>query len=448
MTGLSALEHAVAALDLGEVAAARWFAGRGRTPAVAALVDALEVPDGAGALLVVADVTHDDGGSERYLLPARLDGGGALAEALPDDPLWPALAAAIASGRTLAGAEGSFEATAGQLGAAPPAPGRALTADQSNTSVVLGERLVVKCYRRLRSGVHPEPEVLAGLARVGSSRAPGFGGSLARRAAGTEEALVCAYAFVPGEPVGWEPLIARLRDLLDAGDRAALDALAREAAELAAAAAELHLDLVAALGSGTATAGDARAVIDAALAQLREALAVATPDLAAVLGPRAGQASAAIEELARLEGAPTTRRHGDLHVGQFVAAPDGPVVIDFEGEPGRPLAERRHLGSPLRDLACLLLSFDHAAAAAARRLSFGPALDAARAWSARARAYAEDAYREGVDGSALELDLRLLRALEVEKECHEVIYAATVLPEWSYAVGLTMERLLDGLDGA
>lgn len=433
----------MAALDLDTLATARWFAGGSHRPTAAALVDGLAVPGAEGGWLVLVDVTHVDQRVERYLLPVRVDPGGALAEALPGDPLWPALAQAIVGGDELGGAPGSFRATAGRPGGSAVGPGRALTDDQSNTSVVLGEQLVVKCYRRLQDGIHPEPELLAGLARVGSRRAPAFGGSLVRRHAGGEETLACVYSFAPGEPVGWERLIARLRSLLAAGDRVALEALAGETGALGAAAAELHVDLAAAFGIETAREQDAQAAGATARAQLDEALAVATPDLTAVLEPRAGRAVEALGELARLAGTPVTRCHGDLHVGQFVASPGGPVVVDFEGQPGRPLEERRRPGPPLRDLACLLLSFDHVAAAAARRLSFGPALEAAFAWSDLARDYAVHAYRTGVSNSGLDFDAQLLRALEVEKECHEVIYAATVLHEWSYAPALTLSRLLD-----
>ncbi|MSO96446.1 MAG: hypothetical protein EXQ81_11775 [Thermoleophilia bacterium] len=424
--------------------AARWFAGKGRSATAARLVDAVEIPGSKGGWLALADMTYADGVDERYLLPARIGSGGTLDEALPDDLLWPALAHAITTGAQLTGVAGSFTTVAGLLGAASLTGGRALTVDQSNTSVVLDERLVVKCYRRPREGAHPEPELLAGLARVGSRWAPAFGGSLVHHAAGGEEALVCVYAFVPGEPVGWEGLIIRLRDLLAAGDRRAIEALAHEMAALGAAAAGLHVDLARAFGIETAAGSDARSAVTAAHAQLDEALALATPDLAAILEPRAGAARQALSDLGRLGGAPAIRCHGDLHVGQFIASPAGPVVIDFEGEPGRPVHERRRPGSPLRDLACLLLSFDHVAAAAARRLSFGPALDAAFAWSAEARFDAEQAYQAGIAGSGLGYDSQLLRALEVEKECREVIYAATVLPEWSYAPGLAIGRLLDG----
>ena len=441
---LRALEQAFAAIDLEEVSTARWFAGKGRRAAASQLVDAVEIPGSEGGWLVVADVTHADGGIERYLLPTRIGSGGTPDEVLPDDLIWPLLARVITTGAQLTGAVGSFTAVAGRLDVASPARGRTLTDDQSNTSIVLGEHLVVKCYRRPQEGTHPEPELLDGLARVGSRWAPAFGGSLVRHFPGGKETLACVYAFVPGEPNGWERLIVRLRDLLEAADRAALDALAVEMGAFGAATAGLHVDLARAFGIKAASENEAHFAIGAAHAQLDEALAFATPELAAVLEPRAGLARQALSDLDRLEGTPVIRCHGDLHVGQFIASPDGPVVVDFEGEPGRPVSERRRPGPPLRDLACLLLSFDHAAAAAARRLSFGPALDAAFAWSSVARAHAENAYRDVVAGSDLLFDSQLLRALEVEKECHEVIYAATVLPEWSYAPALAIGRLLHG----
>ncbi len=444
MTAVRALEQGLTALDLEELSAVRWFAGKGRPPTAVELVDAVSVHESEGGWLLIVDMTHADGEIVRYLLPARLDPDGTLDEAHPDDLLWPSLARAITSGTRLTGATGSYTATSGLLDAGSLDRARTLTDDQSNTSIVLDERLVVKCYRRPQEGTHPEPELLAGLSRVESKWAPAFGGSLVRHAPGGEEALACVYAFVPGEPVGWEGLIVRLRDLLTADDRGALDALALEMGALGTATAGLHVDLASAFGMETATRRDACEAVTAALVQLDEALALAAPELAAILEPRAGLARQALSDLDRLSGAPTIRCHGDLHVGQFISSLDGPVVVDFEGEPGRPVSERRRLGSPLRDLACLLLSFDHAAAAAARRLSFGPALEAAFAWSAEARAHAENAYRDGIAVSGLGFDARLLRALEVEKECREVIYAATVLPEWSYAPGLAIGRLLDG----
>lgn len=437
---LSELERAVRELDLEELSSRRWFAGKGRRPVGVALVDALEIPGSGGGALVLVDVAYAEGGDERYVLPARLSGE-ELVEAAPDDSLLPALARLVAEEREIGGLRGVFVTAPGWVDGGSGGPGRALTDDQSNTSIVLGETLVVKCYRRLLPGVHPEPELLAGLSRVRSLRAPRFGGALERRSQAGEEALACVYSYVPGEPVGWERLIVRLRDALASSDRGALDALVGEMAALGAAAAELHVDLARAFGVVEASADDARDAVDDGRARLVEAGAVATGDLARAVDESHDGLLVLLDDLALLEGTPLTRCHGDLHVGQFVDGPDGLVVVDFEGEPGRSLEARRRFGSPLRDLACLLLSLDHIAVAAARRLSLGPALDAALEWSARARVSALEAYRSGIAGSPLRLDERLLRALEAEKECHEVVYAATVLPEWSYAPAHVLPRV-------
>jgi maltokinase len=444
VTDVSSIEKGVRGLDLGALGSRRWFAGKARRPIAATFVDALDVPGSDGGALVLVDVTYVEGEPERYVLPSRLLGD-ELVEASADDSLWPALARLVAREQVLGGAEGAFATVAGSLDAGHVGGGRALSDDQSNTSIVLGEREVVKCYRRLLPGVHQEPELLAALTRVGSRRAPLFGGALLRRSRDGEETLVCVYAYVQGEPVGWERLVTRLRDALSSGDVDALDALAAGAGALGEAAAELHADLARALGAGLASAGEATRALEEARAQLERARAVATGDLSGALAATGAGLDLALDDLVLLEGSPVSRTHGDLHVAQFVDATGGLVAVDFEGQPGRPLEARRQRDTSLRDLACLLLSLDHVAVAAARRLGFGTALDAGLRWSAEARAAATSAYRSGIAGTELAFDERLLRALEVEKECHEVIYAATVLPEWSYAPALVLPRLVGDL---
>lgn len=436
------LEQAVAALDRERLASTRWFAGKDRPIDEVVLVDAVAIPGSDGAVLLVLDAVQG-GDRDRYSLPARIDATGALVDAGPADPLWPALAAAIAEGGDLDGLAGRFAAVPGAV-APPDSPhGRALSADQSNTSIVLGEELVVKCYRRLEKGVHPEPELLAGLTGVGSTRAPRFGGALVRLDGGDQEAIACAYAFVPGEPVGWEPLIERLRAALARDDRRALRELVVEAEAFGGAAGQLHVDLAAAFGVVSATDEDGALAADAAGARLAAATEVAADDTRALLVAARAIAGETLEGLRGLAGRPLIRCHGDLHVGQLVASPDGPVVIDLEGEPGRPLEERRRRASPLRDVACLLLSLDHTAAAAARRLGFGSVLRDAFAWSAEARRAVLEGYASAASAAGLPVEERLLLAWELEKELHEVIYAATVLPEWSYAPRLALERLLE-----
>jgi maltokinase len=438
----SVLEQAVVALDRERLASARWFAGKERPIDGVVLVDAVEIPRSDGALLLVVDAVQGDD-RDRYALPARLDATGALIDAGPEDPLWPALAAAIAEGGRLGGLVGCFTAVPGAV--APPASprGRTLSADQSNTSIVLDDQVVVKCYRRLEKGVHPEPELLAGLTAVGSPRAPRFGGALFRRHAGAQEAIACVYAFVPGKPVGWEHLIERLRAALAHDDHPGLHDLVADAEAFGRATGRLHVDLAAAFGVVQATADDGTLAATAAAARLTAAIEVAADATRAVLVTARSTAEEALEGLRALAGRPLIRCHGDLHVGQLVASPDGPVVIDLEGEPGRPLEERRRHASPLRDVACLVLSLDHTAAAAARRLGFGTALRDAFAWSSEARRAALAGYASSTSEAGLPVDDGLLLAWELEKELHEVIYAATVLPEWSYAPRLALERLLE-----
>jgi maltokinase len=412
----------------------RWFAGKGRAVAEVGLADAVEVPGGEGALLAIADVGYADGGAERYALPCRLAGDGALVDAEPGDPVWSALAHAITEGRELEGHAGAFVSHAGARVAVPDV-GRRLDPDQSNTSVVLGDALVVKCYRRLETGMHPEPEALEALARVGARVAPPWHGTLTYRASDGDAAVAVVYGFVPGGPLGWEPAIVRLRDALEVG-KPAVDLL-DTAGELGATTRELHRSFGQAFGTSVASSDDARRVSDAALAALGDALAALPVGIA---GDVVARATERLGPLRRLEGATVSRLHGDLHVAQFVRSPAGLVVVDFEGEPGTTLGARRAARSPLRDLACLLLSLDHVAAAAARRLGFGTATDAAFAWSADARERVIDAYGDDVDPA-------LLGAFEVEKECRELLYALRVVPEWLYAPRLVLPRLL-GIEAA
>jgi maltokinase len=163
---------------------------------------------------------------------------------------------------------------------------------------------------------------------------------------------------------------------------------------------------------------------------------------AAALEPAAAQAASEIRRrLADLDGvagqaSSLTRIHGDLHFGQFLRTPDRTLIVDLEGDPTAPLADRRRPDTPLRDVAALLRSIDHVGTAAARRAD-GTDPDAfIMAASAAALAAYEDATGERVDR-------RLLDALELASECRELVYAHRVVPEWAYAPRSGLRRLLD-----
>jgi maltokinase len=391
---------------------ARWFAGKARTVAGVAVAEEL-------GELALADVTYADGGRERYLLLAD--------ERTP----WAPLLAALADGPLAGNAGGRLELRPGPTFGAAPLPDGPATipaTDQTNTLAVLGGRLLVKAYRRLEPGVHPEVELLAALAGT-DAPVPGYGGSLHHvDADGTETAIAVLQEFIPGAEDGWEAPLDRLAATLrgeDGGDPIAPYAAA------GAIVARLHAALIVTLGEHAGGAAhlaawraEAEATLDAAAAHDEE-LAALAPQVREELAAFAGVAPP-----------PLARTHGDLHYAQLLRAPGHRVaVIDFEGDPIRPLAARRVSDTPLRDLACLLRSIDHMGSAAARRAGGADP----SAWIEAAMAAAFAAYE---DHAPVPVDRALLRALEVAKECGEYVYAQRVLPEWLYAPRLGMRRLL------
>jgi len=369
--------------DLAALTGARWFAGKDREVARLEHVGGI-TPDGAaGAAIAFLNVVYDDGDHERYTLALR-DGH----ECAGDDPLW-----------------GALVRSAGV--AAAPVTSRFLAEDLSNTVVSLDDRLVLKLFRRLERGSHPEAELLGSLG--GFPQVPALAGVVEH----DDITVALVEEYVVGTPVGWEELISRLA----AGDEALGDSR-----DLGRVTAVLHRQLASALGTrsgGEQDVAGERAAATAAMAEVGMSPAI----------------DARLAALDRIEGAQLQRVHGDLHVGQMLRSERGIVIIDFEGDPSLPLAERSRERSPLVDLASLLLSLDHAACAAARReTSFDW-----RTWSLRARAACLSAYEEEVGA----VDRELLRALEVAKELRELVYASRWLPEWLYAPRAVLPTLLE-----
>lgn len=364
-------------IDIEALGRARWFAGKERTLVRVERVETIAVPGAGGAAVELVDAVFADGGSERYALPLRH-----ARECDGRDPIWPGLARA--AGVDARAATGF------------------LAEDLSNTVVVLDGQLVLKLYRRPETGPHPEVEALDALA--GSQHAPRLLGSLAVGAT----TVLAVQELVGGEPVGWELLITRLTE----GDPAE-----GEPAELAAVTASLHRLLAERLGVSRSRLSPPPVVLDGELAS------------------EESRVTAGLTALTRAGSVDTQRIHGDLHVAQFLRTADGLVVVDWEGEPGRPLAERRLPGPALRDLGSLRLSLAHAARAAHRR---NPDFDW-RAWAEKARADALQAYETLIPG----VDRELLHALELEKELRELSYAARWLPEWLYAPTAVLPFILE-----
>jgi len=404
------------------LAAQRWFRAKHRPVASVAELDRAEV--GPGALTVVEVAYADRGPADRYLLVEPESGDG----------VWSAIVRAMAEGRDLTGRVGRFAvAPTDRLSLDAPMDERRLGVEQSNTSVVIGERLILKLYRLLEPGENPDVEVTGFLAEVGFADTPALAGSMAYRAVdGSAATAAMLQAFVPSRGDAWSVMLG----LLARARREAVLAAGR----IGAVTAGMHAALASrpdapGFPARAATAPETAGWRASAERQLAEAVATVRGEAhqrLVQLGPAIRARFADAFGSATGE-AGVSRIHGDYHLGQLLARADGGFsVIDFEGEPARPLAERRRPSSPLRDVAGMLRSLDYAARTAER--DGGPP---AETWLPGAR----DAFLEAYDPAGT-LDQLLLAAFELEKACYEVRYEAGNRPDWTWLPLEALERLV------
>ena len=348
--------------------------------------------------------------------------------------------------------------------------------EQSNLSIAFSDQIILKLYRRLRTGHQPDVEVAQFLTTVaGFAHTPRYLGHLEHK--GDEDTtLAAAFAFVPNRGDAWTGIVDALMLELNesdgwtsAGDAAPVrhgydfplsigTLLGQRTAELHRALATPTDDPAFALQDLTAEtlrgwADDAVADAEAMLARLEQA---DLPDDAAPLAQQVlAQRDALLERLRRVaELTPSgglSRIHGDYHLGQVLLAQNDVAIIDFEGEPARSLDERRALSSPLRDVAGMLRSFDYAAmtVVARHRASFGTtveqALERIEDWRRTASAAFLDSYRQHVDGSAnLPSDRAaadaLLDLFLLQKAIYETGYELGNRPAW---VGIPLAGILE-----
>jgi maltokinase len=305
----------------------------------------------------------------------------------------------------------------------------ALTAEQSNTSLVFGEESILKVFRRLSPGPNPDLEVTTALHSLGSPQVAEPLGWIETRLEGVPTSLAILSRYLRLATDGWTLAATSVRDLYASTDVRAADAggdFSGEARRLGAATAQVHADLAVAFGTdelGTEAVGE---LTERMFRKLDLAVA-AVPEL----GKQADMISEAYAALAKLRGPfPVQRVHGDYHLGQVLRTETGWVVLDFEGEPATPLAQRRARSSALRDVAGMLRSFDYAAR---HQLIGHPeqvALnDVARDWVRRNAAAFCAGYAEagGLDPKANQV---LLTALQLDKAVYEVLYEARHRPSW------------------
>ncbi|WP_307805361.1 maltokinase N-terminal cap-like domain-containing protein [Streptomyces spirodelae] len=418
----------------------RWYAGKGRPIEALTLVAATEVlpyrGSAPGLLHLLVDV-RPPGDCYQLLLGIRealppelapaLIGrpttgplrGTAVYEALQDPRLTSLLLERLATPGSL----GRLRFSQTERWAAPPArpTPRPLDAEQSNSSVIYGNAAILKLFRRVEPGINPDLELTYALARQGSPHVPAPLAWFESTADVGDRTLGILQPYLAGTLDGWQ---LALRALARGADfTAAAHALGRTTARV-------HTGLAEALPTGTLTGPELMRTAEGMAGRL-EAAGAAVPALrpyrAALL--ETFRALAALG--ARGRGLRAQRVHGDLHLGQALARGGGTgaedwTLIDFEGEPARPLSERRAPQPVERDIAGMLRSFDYAACQ-------GPAAGAesarARAWAAANRAAYCAGYAEACGRDPRE-EAVLLRAYETDKAVYEVLYEARNRPAW------------------
>jgi maltokinase len=438
----------------------RWFAAKGRQ--VRSVATASVTPlctDGEPLLdhvLLAVDFTDDSPVQHYQLLVARrehLRGElehvviGAVGGLVAYDGLWDTavtewLLDAIRTGRTTGDIRFVPEPGAD---IAQGVPGRVLGVEQSNTSVSWGEQSILKLFRRVLPGVNPDLELHRALRSVGSTEVAALQGAIEGVLHGEPVTLGMLQDFAANSADGWAMALASVRDLFAEGDLRADEVggdFAAEASRLGETVAVVHAELREALSTGEA---DPRALARAWHDRL-DASVAEVPALA----EHAGSIHAIYDAVDELHGPlPTQRVHGDLHLGQTLRTPRGWLVLDFEGEPAAPLAERVRPDSPLRDVAGMLRSFDYAAFHQLAQWDHTAWSDPdqesqlmwrAREWADRNRSAFCDGYALRAGGDPREHAV-LLRAFELDKAVYEVVYETRFRPAWAAIPLASIRRL-------
>ena len=397
----------------------------GTPPVKVHLADLISLGSG---WLAIGTAEHDV-----LVAPIAADGG-RVRRAVPGDGVAGSLLGVLASGET-----GSLRAE--RFTAVVPLGGseRAMGVDQSNESVVVGDRAVVKLFPRTRPGPQPGVDLPAHLSAVGFGEIPSPLGAIRWR----DDTLVASVAaFVVGAQDGWQWCVDDVVDACARDDWTAADA---HAGALGGLVARLHR----ALGTpspliptpvreaGPDTIATLRADADARLA---EAVAVTSGSEGERLRALEPAARAAIASLGSVERTPVMRVHGDLHVGQVLRGGDGALSVnDFDGNPLA--SDRMAPDAPVRDVASMTCAIDHVGRVVARRHLEHAA--PASAWAMRSREAFLDAYRAGLGDRRELFDDRLLAPFEVAQEAHEFVYAARYLPRWLYVPDRAMPAVLE-----
>jgi maltokinase len=321
---------------------------------------------------------------------------------------------------------------------------RPLGVEQSNTSMVYEDRLILKLFRRLSVGPNPDAEVTAALAATGFSH---VALPVLRWQRGGRD-LAFGQQYLAGGTDGWALALTSLRDYYGAASshapvHPALSGgdFAAEVCRLGQVTGEMHLAMAEAFGVSEQGLGEQWAALVASIEARTRHL---VPELAEAAEPLLERLRA-VQDLG-----PAVRAHGDYHLGQVMRTDLGWYVLDFEGEPSRPLEERQRHTSVLKDVAGMLRSLNYASQfAVGERAESDPELlqPFARAWEDRNRAAFVRGYKDckGTEDLLPPVpdDRGAVRAaFEVDKALYELAYEQAFRPDWAPIPRAALQRLL------
>jgi maltose alpha-D-glucosyltransferase/alpha-amylase len=500
----------------------RWFRDKARELNEICLHDhgVLHGERAPNIVLALLEVRFVEGGKDLYLLPATLHpvaapgagpepivthatlrGEARVYEALGDRRVAGTLLQAILGESRIPGRTGAFGGHvtgAVDVGDAPRGPVRMMGVEQSNTSIIFNDQLVMKIFRKLEGGINPDLEVTRFLVeRAGFRSVPALAGWLDYTPAdGETHAVAGVFEFVPNGGDAWSVALKALDRYLSAASRSAADpetvtgreAVRRMAGEffpaitrLGETTARMHLALASAdddpaFAPETIGEDDVQRAIEG----FRKQVDTVLHDLGRQLEAIPGAFSASVREPLRevVRAAPDLRHmaedlralrdetakvriHGDFHLGQVLRgthdAPGGNewYVLDFEGEPAKPLAERRSKQTVLRDVAGMLRSFNYAVRVASHEyqtddLRVRMSLERwAHAWETEARSLFLNAYVRTAAGSRIiprdpDVLARALAVFELEKAVYELGYEMNNRPDWLWVPVEGIRALLGG----
>ena len=419
----------------------RFFASKAAEMSHFGVLDVVQIRQDPPLAIALLEARFNSGTHDLYQLIMTREGERPIFDALREPDMGGALVDLMCDSATVDGVEGSVRFHWTGTVERPPegAKVRPLGVEQSNTSFVIGDELIVKAIRRVEPGDNPELEMLRFLSEHGFEHIAPLAGWYEFSGPRLETTLGVAQAFVPAGRDGWAYALEDPQGFLE------------RVSDLGAVTGRMHTTLAAdALDPAFAPEEPNAEALGLLTAMIDEEIERTFLDIEPDderLGDVATRGEEIRDRLTLLShasvGGRLIRHHGDYHLGQTLLDGERWVILDFEGEPARSLPERRRKRSPLRDVAGMLRSFAYAASAA--ELIHGTPVP--EGWEEEARTRFLEGYYGAVDPGLLPAGQaaagKLLAIFELEKAVYELRYELNNRPDWLPIPVAGIRRLLD-----